>query len=365
MAHVEKRAAGRWRARYREADGIERSQTFPTRRDADRFLTEIEHAKHSGSYVDPSAGRDLFRNFAERWFAAQVYRPTTEEHVRITLNRHILPAFGDRRLESFRPSDVQAWVRQLSGTLAPATVEVGYRHLTAILRAAVEDGLLGSTPCRNVKLPKKPRPRVEPLSIEQVEALIEHAPARLQAIVHLAATTGLRQGEALGLQVSDVDFLRRTVRVDHQLVTVVGRPPSLEPPKTESSRRTIPVPQSVIDVLAEHLAHFPSDGFVFSNAVGAPWRRSRFGESWRATVLRAKLPTGTRFHELRHFYASLLIRHGESVKTVQARLGHASASETLNTYAHLWPDSDDRTREAIEEAFRDRPMLGGVHRPSP
>ncbi len=56
-------------------------------------------------------------------------------------------------------------------------------------------------------------------------------------------------------------------------------------------------------------------------------------------------------HDLRHHYASLLIRHGESVKTVQARLGHASAIETLNTYGHLWPDADDRTREAVERAF--------------
>jgi len=61
-----------------------------------------------------------------------------------------------------------------------------------------------------------------------------------------------------------------------------------------------------------------------------------------------KLPEGTRFHDLRHYYASLLIRHGESVKTVQARLGHASAAETLDTYSHLWPDSDDRTREAVD-----------------
>jgi len=60
---------------------------------------------------------------------------------------------------------------------------------------------------------------------------------------------------------------------------------------------------------------------------------------------------GVRFHELRHYHASLLIRHGESVKTVQARLGHASAVETLNTYAHLWPDSEDRTRSAIDEVF--------------
>jgi integrase len=70
------------------------------------------------------------------------------------------------------------------------------------------------------------------------------------------------------------------------------------------------------------------------------------------------LPTGTRFHELRHFYASLLIRHGESVKTVQARLGHASAVETLNTYGHLWPDADDSTRDAVTE------VLGNLARPA-
>ena len=65
----------------------------------------------------------------------------------------------------------------------------------------------------------------------------------------------------------------------------------------------------------------------------------------------AGLPAGTGFHALRHYYASLLIRHGESVKTVQSRLGHASAVETLDTYSHLWPDSDDRTRDAIDSVL--------------
>jgi integrase len=73
---------------------------------------------------------------------------------------------------------------------------------------------------------------------------------------------------------------------------------------------------------------------------------------WRPAVNRADLRPGTRFHDLRHYYASLLIRHGESVKTVQSRLGHASATETLDTYAHLWPDSEDRTREAVDSALR-------------
>jgi integrase len=65
-------------------------------------------------------------------------------------------------------------------------------------------------------------------------------------------------------------------------------------------------------------------------------------------VANAGAPHGTGFHDLRHFYASLLIRHGESVKVVQARLGHASAAETLDTYSHLWPDSDHRTRAAVD-----------------
>ena len=68
--------------------------------------------------------------------------------------------------------------------------------------------------------------------------------------------------------------------------------------------------------------------------------------------MRAAKLEGFDFHELRHYYASLLIRYGESIKTVQARLGHKSAEETLNTYSHLWPDSDDRSRDAVDAALR-------------
>jgi integrase len=103
------------------------------------------------------------------------------------------------------------------------------------------------------------------------------------------------------------------------------------------------------------------DGFVFVTAAGNPIRRTAFGDVWRAAVKAASAPAGTGFHQLRHFYASLLIRHGESVKTVQARLGHASASETLDTYSHLWPDSDDRTRTAVDSVlFADFVRTGEV-----
>jgi hypothetical protein len=140
--------------------------------------------------------------------------------------------------------------------------------------------------------------------------------------------------------------------VDRQLVTVQGHPPELAPPKTQASNRTIPLPRVVADALAAHLAAFPagSDGLVFTLS-GKPITRSVFGHKLRTAVKAAGLPAGTGFHALRHYYASLLIRHGESVKTVQSRLGHASAVETLDTYGHLWPDSDDRTRDAIDSVL--------------
>jgi integrase len=139
--------------------------------------------------------------------------------------------------------------------------------------------------------------------------------------------------------------------VDRQLILVPGKEPFLAPPKTASSHRIIPLPQMVVDALAAFPAG--SDGFVFTTETGKPIRRTAFSaQVWRPAARAAALPPSETFHGLRHHYASLLIRHGESVKTVQARLGHASASETLDTYSHLWPDSDDRTREAVDEAWR-------------
>jgi integrase len=149
--------------------------------------------------------------------------------------------------------------------------------------------------------------------------------------------------------VDRVDFLHRTITVDRQLILPATGLPQFGPPKTAASVRTVPLPKVVGETLASHLERWPgdSDALIFTNERRHPLRRNRFGEIWSAAVSRAGLD-GLRFHDLRHFYASLLIRHGESVKVVQARLGHASASETLDTYSHLWPDNEERTRAAVD-----------------
>ncbi len=183
-------------------------------------------------------------------------------------------------------------------------------------------------------------------------------PARYRALVVFAAGTGLRQGEVFGLEVRHVDFLRRLLTVEQQLVFLSGGPPQVAPPKTAASYRTVPLPQVVVDELAAHLAAFPAaaSGLVFTTPTGEPIRRTRFSETAWLPAVRATGLAGVHFHDRRHYYASLLIRHGESVKVVQNRLGHASASETLDTYSHLWPDSEDRTRAAVDSVLADTTM---------
>jgi integrase len=350
VASIKKRPDGRWRARYRDPAGKEHAKHFDRRVDAERFLTTVEHSKLTGGYVDPRAGRITVRTYVEQWRAGQVWRPSTAASVETAMRRHVLPRFGDRPLASIRPSEVQAWVRELSDTLAPATVKLAYRFFTQAMRAAVTDRVIATSPCTGVKLPEITRERVVPLELVEVAALADAMPARYRALVTLGAGTGLRQGEAFGLTVDRIDFLRRTLTVDRQLVLLPD--PHLAAPKTKASIRSVPLPDVVLGALSRHLAAFPSDGFVFTNESGESLRRSVFSRIWRRAVKTAALPAGTSFHDLRHHYASLLIRHGESVKVVQARLGHASASETLDTYSHIWPDSEDRTRAAVDSAWR-------------
>ena len=361
MASIAKRSDGQWRARYRDAGGKEHARHFGRKIDAQRWLDEVTAAVVTGQYVAPNAGRITFREYAEAWRANQAHRPSTQDQVERHLRRHVYPLIGDRPLSSILPSDLKAMLKRLSGDLSPATVSVLYRHVSAIFKAAVLDRRLPSSPCAGVSVPKPRKPKVQPISTETVRAIIEAVPQQYRALVVLAAGTGLRQGEAFGLTVDRVDFLRRRITVDRQLVTVSGRAPTFGPPKTEASVRVVPLPAVVADELAAHLATFPvgPDGLIFTNEIGKPLRRSAFGAMWRRATIAAGAE-GVVFHSLRHYYASLLIRHGESVKTVQDRLGHASAVETLDTYSHLWPDSDDRTREAVDLVLGAEPVADSL-----
>lgn len=364
MANIQRRPDGRWRARYRDEAGQEHARHFARKVEARRWLDEVTTSVVTGQYVDPRAGKITFQEYAEQWRAAQVHRPTSAEYVEGMLRRHVYPIFGARAISSILPSEIQAWVKLLGAgdratkrkPLAAGTIGVLHGVVSGIFRAAVRDRRIMANPCEGTRLPRVERRRIVPLTTTQVEALRAELPDELKALVTFAAGTGMRQGEIFGLTRDRLRLLgtNPVVVVDRQLLTRLGRVTEFGPLKTRASYRTIPLPVAVVDALNEHLAarDIADDDLVFT-LDGRPITRQAFGHVWRpvAKIAGLNAATGPGMHALRHYYASLLIRYGESVKTVQTRLGHASAVETLDTYSHLWPDSDDRTRDAIDSVL--------------
>ncbi|MFE5340716.1 tyrosine-type recombinase/integrase [Isoptericola sp. NPDC056578] len=355
-----------WRARYYADDGKQRSRNFPRKVDAQRWLDEQRAALVTGQYADPRAGKMTFGEYADEWRARQVHRPATVDQIDRHFRNHVYVAIGNMPLSKITQGTMQTLVKTMSEKLSPSTVTVIWRYVSSVMKSAVADKKIATTPCVGVKLPAIEKKKVVPIPTATIESLADLVPERYRALVILTAATGMRQGEVFGLTWDRIDLLHRRIKVDRQLRAVDGSAPSFGPVKTPTSNRTIPLPQVAADALAAHqtlVAPGPS-GLVFTSTTGAPLRRSSFNETWhRATDAAGVTAT---FHELRHYYASLLIRHGESVKVVQTRLGHKSAQETLDTYAHLWPDSDDRTREAVDSVLLTRPnqdrALDGVTR---
>jgi len=352
VAHVAKRN-GKYQAAYRGPDGRERTKTFDRKVDATAWLTSVEHSKLSGAYVDPSAGKVTFRDYAEQWRAVQIHRGSTATLVEQHLRLHIYPTLGGRPIAAVRPSEIQALVHGLGQRLSPSTVSVVYGRVAAVFGAAVRDRVVASSPCAGVKLPSAAASSqgIKLLTLDQVLAMADAVPDRYRALIIAGAGLGLRPAELFGLAADRVDFLRRTVRVDQQLVRKTGGV-ELGPLKTPASYRTVPLPAVVGDALARHMAMYPphpESGLIFTSGTGGPvWHRS-FADVWSNARQRAGVPGWATPHDWRHWYASALIQSGASVKTVQARLGHSSAVTTLNVYGHLWPDSDDATRAAIDE----------------
>jgi len=356
MAHIQDRGRDhklRWQARYRDPSSRERSRTFERRIDADRFLISVESAKLDGGYVDPRAGRVTFREYAEDWRGRQLWRESTATRIESDLRNHLYPAIGGMALSGVRPSDLDVLVKSLAGRLAPSTVEGVYRLAATVFKSAIRDRLITVTPCVDVKLPEKPRREVVPLTVDQVVEVADLMPDRYRALIVLGAGTGLRLSEALGLTLDRVEFLKRKVTVDRQLVGVEDGDPRFGPPKRAASNRVVPLPETVAVSLSRHLEKYGEgpDRLIFTNATGRSIYRTSFSSIFRRAADEVGIAKGDGFHELRHHYASLLISSGCSVTVVQKRLGHATAQETLDTYSHLWPDDDEKTTYAVDSVL--------------
>ena len=320
---------------------------------------KVEHDIQVGAYIDPHAGKIAVQAYGEQWRTSQLqHAEATARDVEGALRVHLYPALGGRPIGSVRASDVQGWVGGIAKVLAPATVVKTYSFLATMMKAAVRDGLIAKTPCIDIHLPKVEKKRVVPLTVEQVADLLEAVPDHYRPLVHFIAGTGARAREAFGVTVDRVDFLRRQLTIDRQLDAHNGLA-SWKAPKTPASIRTVPLDDGVLEAVGRHLGAHPAGvtGLIFTTPAGTALDlKQMYGDArrprWFRTAARlAGLSDAITLHDLRHFYASLLIRNGANVKLVQARLGHKSATETLDTYGHLWPDADEQTRNILNNAL--------------
>jgi integrase len=185
----------------------------------------------------------------------------------------------------------------------------------------------------------------------QVGSIISHAEPWFQAFIALAAFAGLRLGEAAALRIGDINSEALTLDVRRQVRRAGKGAVEIRAPKY-GSERTVYLAAGLVDLLDEHgRDHCPAgqtDRWLVAGGADDPPHQNTVGHQWRRACRRAGVE-GVTLHDLRHFCASGLIAAGCDVVTVQRALGHAKATTTLNTYAHLWPNAEDRTRHAAAD----------------
>ncbi|MGC5078146.1 tyrosine-type recombinase/integrase [Agrococcus sp. DT81.2] len=350
MASIQKRPNGAWRARYRDDLGKEHARHFARKIDAQAWINDVTAAVVTGSYVDPKRSRVTLEAFFEDWSQRQVWADNTVTAMSLAVRGC---TFARTPLGQVRRSHVETWVKQMqSDGLAASTIRTRVSNVRSVLRAAARDRLIASDPSEGVKLPRIRRAEhaMQVPSPEAVGAALNAAPDWFRLFISLCAFAGLRLGEASGLQLGDIHFLKRQMHVARQIQRAGSGTIKITPPKHGSERHVF-IADELVTMIARHSEEIGVRGeeqWLFVGPTGEPPHQNTVGYWWRKALKDANLEP-FRLHDLRHYYASGLIAAGCDVVTVQRALGHAKATTTLNTYGHLWPTAEDRTRAAAAD----------------
>lgn len=360
----------RYVVNYRDPEGRQRRKTFRRKAEAVAFRNTVEADKLRGTYLDVDAGKLSFRTYAEEWLESRTFSPLTYEATEIRLRLHVFPTLGHLELRQIKPSTIQKLLRSME--MAETYRSVIFSNVSAIFSAAVDDDMIAKNPCKasSVTRPTTSRRKVVPWPTDWVSSMHDALPPQYRIAVTLGSGLGLRQGEVFGLAVEDVDFLRGVVEVRRQVKVFGGNRLVFGLPKGNKTR-TVPLPQSVATELSNHLATYPrrsvtlpwgmpqaerqtSAGLILTTRERSALNRNYFNTRlWTpgqaAVGIEQSRDNG--MHALRHWYASVLLDAGESIRAVSEYLGHSDPGFTLRTYTHLMPSSSERTRAAVDAAF--------------
>lgn len=385
MASVTKtktsRGEVRYRVRWRDPDtGRGREAWRRTRAEADRQAVEMAHRKLSGTYVDPDDGREKFETFATEWHQNRTkLRETTRSQQQSLLRSRVLPTFGKMEIGRIMKRDVQRWIKKLDDEgLSGSTIKQCWLLVNGVLEDAVDNGMIGKNPARKVELPDETSDEIKTIiGPEEVEALADAISPHLASMVRFVGYTGLRFGEAAGLQIDrvfveipgvevvtldiavdryGVDGLREFegyVEVTKALKEINGRVRDengrlqLGKPKTDATIRDFPLDPDLVMLLAGHYAHHGvgEEGLLFRSTADTPLLRSNFRRTWTRVVKQVLgEDVKLKFHWLRDSYKNQLREAGVMLETQTELMGHAPGSRV--TARHYGSRNQRLTREA-------------------
>lgn len=350
----------RWRARYVDPNGVERSRSFDTKAAAQKYLdSDVTTKVVTGTWVDPDRSGVLFEVVAEKWYATKSFRkPKTVAGYRSLLNTTVLPRWGSVRLRDIEFEDIQEWVvsLSLSGSarfegrgLSASRVIQSYQVLNQVLRFAIKAKRLAANPAEDVDLPTMMSG--ERRYLTHVEVMrVAMAAGRFRPLVLTLAYTGIRFGEAIALRTADVDLDGRRIRISRSATAVTGRG-IVETDTKNHTSRAVPIPATLVVDLGKLLAGRRPDALVFPSQKGGYLTSKEFRWVFDQAARSAGL-SGVVPHGLRHTSASLAISAGANIKVVQRMLGHKTATLTLDLYGHLFPDDLDAVADGMDAGAR-------------
>jgi len=331
-----------------------------TRAEATRKLNQALAERARGMPV--AFPKQTVAQFLTEWLdkvATPSVRPRTATRYRELVQLHILPMLGRSSLTKLTSLDLQRlYTVKLAEGLSPRTVGHIHRVLHRALGQALRWDLVVRNVCDAVDPPKVIRTEIRALNPGEARRLLAAAADDpLEALYVLALTTGMRQGELLGVKWQDIDLDNGSLQVRRTIGRVRGQGFVESEPKSAKGRRQIVLAPSAVSALRQHwdrqfterlgAGALPgTDTLVFCNGLGRPIEpQNLLYRSFRQLLTRAGLPR-MRFHDLRHSAASLLLSMGTHPKIVQELLGHSQISLTLDTYSHVLPGLQ---RQAVDD----------------
>jgi len=297
-----------------------------------------------------------FATWVDLWWATKIdLRARTLHRYERDLRLHIRPHFDHMAPGRIDRTTVQAWVAGMNADGVPASgVRRRYSILRKILADAVEDERIAKTPCRKIVLPPVNRREITVLTEGEIAKLAAAMPKWCRSWVYVAAYSGLRWSEQMGLRRRDVDLLHRKINVRQQIVEVGSTFKAPDVPKTDAGHLSVKIPTSICQMLESELEHAGSgpDGLVFLNTRGnTPHHSSFMSQGWktaRETVGRPDL----RWHDLRHTAVALRIKAGAHPKQIAEEMGHSSINVTMDVYGRLFESVGDAVADALEVGYR-------------